>query len=62
MSFLKIGGGVEVDTKELQIQAVRENTIVVGKAKHPLSLAFREALEIKKKIRNSTKDSSPART
>ena len=49
VSFLKIGGGVEVDTKELQIQAVRENTIVVGKAKHPLSLAFREALEIKKR-------------
>ena len=49
MSFLKIGGEVDVDTRELQIQAVRENTKVVGKAKYPLSLAFREALEIKKK-------------
>ena len=49
MSFLEIGGGVEVDSKELQINAVQENTKVVAKAKHPLRLDFREALEINKR-------------
>ena len=49
MSFLEIGGGVEVDTKELQINAVRENTTVVAKTEHQLRLDFREALEIKKR-------------
>ena len=49
VSFLEIGGGVEVDTKELQINAVRENTTVVAKAEHQLKVDFREALEIKKR-------------
>ena len=49
VSFLEIGGEVEVDTKQLQINAVRENTTVVAKARHSLRLDFREALEIKKR-------------
>ena len=49
MSFLEIGGGGEVDIKQLQINAVGENTTVVVKTKHPLRLDFREALEVKKR-------------
>ena len=40
---------MEIDIKQLQINAVRENTTVVAKARHPLRLDFREALEIKKR-------------
>ena len=49
VSFLEIGGEVEVDTKQLQINAVRENTTVVAKARHSLRLDFREAVENKKR-------------
>ena len=49
VSFLEIGGEVEVDTKQLQINGVRENTTVVAKTRHSLRLDFREALEIKKR-------------
>ena len=40
---------MEVDTKQLQINAVQENTTVVAKARHSLRLDFREALDIKKR-------------
>ena len=40
-------GGVEIDIKEHQIQAVRENTKVIQKDRNYLKLDFLESLEIK---------------
>ena len=43
MGLLRLGGEGDIDTKEQQINAVRENTKVLARQKHHLKLDFMES-------------------
>ena len=49
MGLLRLGGEDDIDTKEQQKKAVRENTKVLARQKHHLKLDFMESLLIKLK-------------
>ena len=47
VAMFQTGGDTEIDTMQFQINAVRENTEIIGRSKNWLTLAFRESLAIK---------------
>ena len=47
VAMFQTGGDTEIDTMQFQINAVRENTEIIGRSKNWLNLAFRESLAIK---------------
>ena len=49
MGLLRLGGEDDIDTKEQQINAVRENTKILARQKHHLKLDFMESLLIKER-------------
>ena len=49
VAMFQTGGDNEIDVMQFQINAVRENTTIIGRSKNWLNLAFRESLAIKER-------------
>lgn len=49
MGLFRLGGEDDIDTKEQQVNAVRENTKIIARQKHHLKLDFMESLLIKQR-------------
>ena len=49
MGLLRLGGEVDINIKEQQINAVRSNTQILSRQKHHLKLDFMESLLIKQR-------------
>ena len=49
VTMFQTGGDNEIDVMQFQINAVRENTTIIGRSKNWLNLAFRESLAIKER-------------
>ena len=49
MGLFRLGGEDDIDIKEQQVNAVRENTKILARQKHYLKLDFMESLLIKQR-------------
>ena len=49
MGLFRLGGEDDIDIKEQQVNAVRENTKILKRQKHHLKLDFMESLLIKQR-------------